>query len=227
MSNLPGKKQFIADTLSRASPEDPTDEDIDFKVNMIEKLSISKYAEFQRKTANELNELYVVIHTGWPGHKQQLPHNVRPYWNVRDELSILNGIMYRGMRIVVPPSMTSYKLNLIHDSHLGIVKSKQRARNILYWPGMSAQIEERIGSCPTCQTYQTKQAKEPMITRKLPGLPWTELPSDVLFFEGEHYLLTVDYYCKYIEVSKLHDLSTHSAIQALASHFADMAYLRN
>jgi hypothetical protein len=105
---LPGKKQFIADALSRASLDEVLQEDIDFKVNMIDKMSVSKakYAEFQQKTANELNELYTVIQSGWPSHKQQVPHNVRPYWNVRDELSILDGIIYRGIRIVVPPSMT-------------------------------------------------------------------------------------------------------------------------
>ena len=45
------------------------------------------------------------------------------------------------MRIVIPSSMRPAMLAVIHGTHLGIVKCKQRAREALYWPGMSAQIE--------------------------------------------------------------------------------------
>jgi len=71
-----------------------------------------------------------------------------------------------------------------------------------------------------CQAHQAKQSKEPMIARKIPDLPWTELASDLLYFDGEHYLLTVDYYSKYIEVSKIPDVTSHAAIEALKDHFA-------
>jgi hypothetical protein len=75
---------------------------------------------------------------------------------------------------------------------------------------MSAQIEEKIGSCTTCQEYQTSQPKEPMITNKLPNLPWTEVASDTFHFQGDNYLLTIDYYSKYIEVAKLADMTTRT-----------------
>ena len=51
---LPGKKQILADTLSRASlNEEPLEED-EIKVNMLERISISepKYAELQQNTGN-------------------------------------------------------------------------------------------------------------------------------------------------------------------------------
>ena len=35
-------------------------------------------------------------------------------------------------------------LNCIHESHKGIVKCKQRARDILFWPGMSSQVEDKV-----------------------------------------------------------------------------------
>ena len=116
---------------------------------MLERISISepKYTELQQKTANEFHELYAMIQAGWPETKRQVPHSIREYWESREELAVLDGVIYRGMRIVVPPSMRPAMLALIHGTHLGIVKCKQRAREALYWPGMSAQIEDKVKDC--------------------------------------------------------------------------------
>ena len=54
-------------------------------------------------------------------------------------------------------------LALIHESHQGIVKCKQRARDILFWPGMSSQIEDKVSKCSVCSQFQKVQAREPMI----------------------------------------------------------------
>ncbi len=218
---LPGKKQWIADTLSRASPTDAPPEDEEFTVNMIDKMSVSdqKYAEFQQKTADELHELYKMILAGWPETKEQVPHSIREYWLVRDELAVLDGIAYRGQRIVVPPTMRSRMLDLIHETHLGTVKSKQRARETLYWPGMSSEIEEKVQDCPVCHDYQAAQQKEPLIPSQTPDLPWSEAASDLFTYESDHYVLSVDYYSRYIEVSKLKDLSSYQTIEALKEHF--------
>ena len=126
---LPGKKQVIADTLSRASLNVMPAERKEFQVNMLERISVTqdKYQELQQRTANELHDLYAVIQVGWPTTKQQVPHSVKPFWDNRDELAILDGVIYRGMRIVVPPSMQQEMIELVHETHQGIVKSKQRA----------------------------------------------------------------------------------------------------
>ena len=65
---LPGKRQILADTLSRASlNEEPLEED-EIQVNMLERISISepKYAELQQNTGIALDELYAIIQAGWP-----------------------------------------------------------------------------------------------------------------------------------------------------------------
>ena len=146
---LPGKKQVLADTLSRASLNELHADEEEIQVNMLERISISepKYTELQQKTANEFHELYAMIQAGWPETKRQVPHSIREYWESRDELAVLDGVIYRGMKIVVPPSMRPAMLALIHGTHLGIVKCKQRVREALYWPGMSAQIEDKVKDC--------------------------------------------------------------------------------
>ena len=218
---LPGKKQILADTLSRASLDEVPAEEDELQVNMVERISISetKYAELQQNTANELHALYSMIQVGWPETKQHVPHSIRQYWHTRDELAILDGVIYRGMRIVIPPSMRPAMLAIIHGTHLEIVKCKQRAREALYWPGMSAQIEEKVKDCTICHDYAPAQQKEPLIPSPISDLQWAMAASDIFTFEGEQFLVLVDYYSKYIEVTKLKDLTSQETIQALEEHF--------
>ena len=98
------KKQILADTLSRPTLDEVPAEEDEQQVKMVERISISeaKYAELQQNTANELHALYTMIQVGWPETKQQVPHSIRPYWDTRDELALLDGVIYRGMRIVIP-----------------------------------------------------------------------------------------------------------------------------
>ena len=161
-----------------------------------------------------------MIQAGWPETKQQVPHSIRQYWDTRDELAVLDGVIYRGMRTVVPPSMRPAMLETIHGTHLGIVKCKQRAREALHWPGMSAQIEEKAKDCTTCHDYAPAQQKEPLIPSPVPDLPWEIAASDIFAFEGEHYLLLVDYYSKFIEVTKLKDLTSQETVEVLKEHFS-------
>ena len=218
----PGKDLLIGDALSRANLPDATP-DIQIElVNMVDYIAVTseRYKDFQQSTARELNELHVMIHKGWPDTKQEVPHSIRPYWSTRDELSAYDGIVYKGQRIVVPPSMRPNMLLQIHESHLGIVKCKQRAREALFWPGMSQQIEDAVNDCELCNTYQSKQQKETLRPTKTPNLPWVEVASDIMEWEKTHYLVTVDYFSKFIEVDRLDDLSSSVTIEMLKSQMA-------
>ena len=110
-------------------------------------------------------------------------------------------------------------LKQVHDSHLGIVKSKQRGKESLYWPGMSKQIEDLVNDCPMCNEVDRKSPKESLISTKTPSFPWEEVASDILEFKSEHYLVVVDYFSKFIEADKLIDLSSTSTVELLKSYF--------
>ena len=83
VEHLPGKKQVLADTLSRVSLNEAPPEEEEIQVNMLERISISgpKYAELQQNTANELHELYAMIQALWPETKQQVSRSIRQYWD--------------------------------------------------------------------------------------------------------------------------------------------------
>jgi transposase InsO family protein len=216
---VPGTDIAIGDALSRANlPESEPDME-PVAVNMVDFIAVSpaRYLQFQQCTANELSELYSMVGKGWPDRKRDIPHSVRPYWAFRDELAVTDGIIFKGMRIIVPPSMRAEMLSHIHSSHLGITKCKQRAREALFWPGMSKQIESLVKDCVACNTYQNQQSSEPLCPTRTPDLPWIEVASDIFEFEGGSWLVTVDYYSKFIEVDKLKGLSSAHVIDVLKS----------
>ena len=85
---------------------------------------------------------------------------------------------------------------------------------------MSAQIEDKVKNCTMCRDYTPARQKEPLMPSPVPDLPWEMATSDIFAFEGEHHLLLVDYYSKFIEVTKLKDLTSQETIGVLKEHFS-------
>ena len=88
--------------------------------------------------------------SGWPETVKQCSPAIAEYWNHRDEITEVNGILLKGEKIIVPHSLRADMLARIHIGHFGMEKCKQRARHVLFWPGMCKQIESLVGSCDIC-----------------------------------------------------------------------------
>ena len=224
----PGIEMHVADALSRAYlPEIKETLLPDLEVNEVSltahlPLSPDKYAEFKNATAEDavVQVLQDTVLDGWPNTKVELPLEIRPYRTYREEISCIDGLLFKGHKLIVPHALRSQMLEKIHKFHQAIVKCKQRARDVLFWPGMSAQIEEQVARCSICSQYQRANAKEPMIIQETPDRPWAKVVADLFEYKNVTYLLTVDYYSKWIEVDKLDNLSSKNAISYIKSQFA-------
>ena len=113
----------------------------------------------------------------------------------------------------------------VHSSHLGPDACVRRARDVLFWPGMTGQIKALVQKCAVCNDFQARQQKEPLMTHKIPDTPWSKVGQDLFTLENETYLVTVDYYSDYFELDLLHDTTAESVINATKAHFAAMALL--
>ena len=139
----PGKKMFVPDCLSRALVKQAVSmQQLDVIVevdNIISQLAVSpeKLQEFRDNTANDtdLQLLQNTVTREWPVERSKVPEAIRPYFAFRDEIVYCNGLLFRGNQHVVPKVMQAEMFSHIHESHQGIVKSKQRARSVLFWPG--------------------------------------------------------------------------------------------
>lgn len=60
---------------------------------------------------------------------------------MRDELTVQDGLVFKGNFVVIPKSLRADMKLKIHSSHLGIEVCLRRARECIYWPGMSAEMK--------------------------------------------------------------------------------------
>ena len=63
---------------------------------------------------------------------------------MRSELSVVDGLLMFGSRIVVPKCLRSETLKKIHHGHLGVVPCHQRISAAVRWPNVSIEMEKFI-----------------------------------------------------------------------------------
>lgn len=203
----PGKTIHIADYLSRYAMkhnDDDVEEDLNNAVLSIN-VSDERKIEFQKETASDavLSNLKKYCLDGWPKNKSKCFDNVKFFFKMRNEIMIDDDILFWNERIIVPTSMRLRMLKKLHEVHFGVTKTKKRAHDTMYWPGIDDQIEKMISACHTCQSNANKNQKEPLIAHKIPTRPFEKLACDIFEFKSNDYLVVVDFYSKWIELKQL------------------------
>ena len=124
-------------------------------------VSDEKLEEIRKTTKddNELQELQKYVQRGWPNTPKDLPAMIRPYWNYRDEITVVDSIVFKSRKIIIPKALQSEMLGRIHTGHMGVQKCKERAHDVLFWPRMCKEIENMVEQCTTCQEYRTLSRK--------------------------------------------------------------------
>ena len=118
---------------------------------------------------NELTLLKHTIMSGWPSTIKEIPPVLQPYWMFHKELTIEDGLILKGTRIVIPSKNWEAILNQIHDSHLELNKCKLWPKQTVYWPGINDQLEKLVLNCQLCLKYSIVQEE----TRNKPIIrPW-------------------------------------------------------
>lgn len=150
-----------------------------------------------------LNESRHYIFHGWPLQRQQLPERLQRYWNYSEELAVEDGLIFKAHRLVIPTSLRAEYLKDLHAGHLGKEKTLLRARETVFWPGISDDVRNAVKLCDVCMKYKLAQQKEPLVPHDVPSLPWFKLGVDIFEFRSHHYLLAADYCSKFSVVKKL------------------------
>lgn len=126
----------------------------------------------------------------------------------------------KGQRTVVPESLRSEYITIIHRGHPGLDATKRRARGIVFWPSLTRDIENEVLSCSICNSMKPHQQKEPLHLHHIPDLPWSSVATDIFEWNGQHYLVLVDSYSGWFEIDLLRDLSSSTVITKLKRHFS-------
>ena len=113
---------------------------------------------------------------------------------------------------------------LIHQGHLGIENCEKRARSSSFWLLMNNEMKDMTIKCPTYLNFRNRQPSEPIINHPIPSQAWTKIAEDLFHLYGYYYLLTIDYYSKFIVIEmlkKLHSSTVINKCKKILSQFWD------
>ncbi|XP_045537629.1 uncharacterized protein K02A2.6-like [Papilio machaon] len=225
----PGKYMYIADTLSRAPLGEILSDNISNEVEeqtcfLLENVRFSSektklVKEFTAKD-EECQLLISYIGNGWPDNKYEVDERVRAQWSYRELFEYVDGIIFKDNLVYIPRGLRKEMIERVHDGHMGIDRCKRHAREVMFWPGMSRDVEQRVRRCAACTERAPRPPREPLLFHHIPDIPWVKVGSDIFQIGKNYYLILVDYFSNFVEVVMLTNICSRSVIGALKEQFA-------
>ena len=164
----------LSDALSRLNTHDSNAEkykakpmaDFNCTIHDVEILTGFKSLSFdqiQRETECHVDMQLLKQHVadGLPQAKSCLPESIRSFYAYRECLSIVDGVIMKGQKVIIPASLRCKTLETLHSSHMGITKTVEHARTAIFWPNMQKDIITHLSSCCPCAEFKIKQKPEP------------------------------------------------------------------
>ena len=225
---VPGKSISVPDALSKVflNATYTNEQKFEYQVDMVlDNLLVSKEKldGIKQATRNDyvLQNLSSTIVEGWPEFKETLPPELDAYFQYRHEITSAEGLLFKGDRVIIPTALCKVMKEKLHHGHIGIQRTRPRARQVMFWPDLNAEITDMISKCSACIENQAYQQKKPLIFHEIPTEPWFKVGMDLLSFRNKSYLVIVDYYSNYIEVCHLyHQRKSPDVISHVEAIFA-------
>lgn len=229
-----GSSNRVADALSRLPVHMP-DAELTFEeeiVCMVQPTCLTKEQFEQAVRADlTLQKVKAYVTGSWPSHRN-VPEDLKPYFRVREELSVVGDLLLRAERLVVPSSLVAQIVATAHETHQGIGRTKARLREQFWWPRMDSHVEEAVHNCSICQEADksTKTSPAPLQPVELPERPWQKLAIDIVGplerapLDCRFVLTLVDYFSKWPEVQFCREVSTRTVNDFLLNIFAREGY---
>ena len=136
---------FFADWLSHHNHNENKDKAIkgmDIKVDAVQMMTdvpeCMSIHQIQQATVQDehLQLLKSLIITAWPGTKDQLHQDIRPYWSFKDDLAVIDGVIMKGRCIII------LKILKQHVNHIGIEKKPELfTHKSFYWVNVDNDIQ--------------------------------------------------------------------------------------
>ena len=147
------------------------------------------------------------------------------FQKIFDSLSVSNGCLFYGARLVVPVRLRKAVLQILHLGHFGMDRMKTLARGVVYWPGHDKDIVEMCQTCQTCAQHQAIPEKPLTHPWAVPEKPWMRLHIDhAINFLGQNWLILTDAHSKYPCIHATSSTTSKATIDLLEQDFAHFGY---
>lgn len=145
-------------------------------------VSDTKRQQIIEATAKDpiLIELKRLYQTGWPSDKTKVTPAVRYYWKHKSKIFVENNLLFIEHAIIIPTSMRKVCIQKAYDdAHFGINRTLNRAKEVMFWPGMTEEIIEAVATCTISGKYQRFNTKEPLLAHEVPTAPFEKIARGV------------------------------------------------
>lgn len=223
VKHIPGSSN-ISDVLSRLCPLPGSafDEDSEhFLFSIGEEPLAVTLDEIRSETSRDeiLSSVIKALET------HEWPEELFRYQAFANELGIIENIVVRNDRIVLPQKLRSRALDIAHRGHPGIVTMRRNLRERVWWPCMDRDVSERVQECLGCTVVSRQFPPEPMIRKEMPQRAWQEIAID--FFSAKEcatFLVVVDYFSRYLKVIEMKSTTAIKTIDVLEAIFYEQTY---
>ena len=169
-------------------------------------------------TTSELHHLYDIIQTGFPNNRQDMPSDLREYYQFQNDLTTVDGVILYKTRVVIPPSLRHEVIDTLHAAHQGTTSMLARAETTVFWPGITLAIHNKRSTCHSCNRNAPSNPYSPPTPLAIPDYPFQLICADFFHYKGQHYLVIVDRYSNWPIVDRA-DNGTKGLIDCLKRTF--------
>ncbi|XP_053390286.1 uncharacterized protein K02A2.6-like [Mercenaria mercenaria] len=169
-----------------------------------------------------LSNVLEYVAKGKPMNSYHMSAVYQPFMNRQSQISVHQGCLMWGLRVVIPYSLRNSAVQELHSGHLGIVKMKSLVRSYVWWPGIVKDLEGIAQSCYGCLTAKPSPPEAPIHPWEYLNRPWTRVHVDFAGpFMGHMFLVIVGSYSKWPIVKIMNKTSTRKTIEILRATFAE------
>ena len=161
--------------------------------------------------------------TGWPSSIEKIKKlQLISYYNNRHSISNFSGCLMRGTQVIIPQQLRQRVLQMLHQNHLGVVKTKQLARAHCWWPKIEEDIVDMIRTCSTCSQLQNMPKREFKEWPEPTGV-WSRIHIDFAGpIWGSKWLLMIDAKSKFPFVADMGNDTTATNVCNALEHAIDL-----
>ncbi len=168
-----------------------------------------------------------------------MPQNLLPYWSVRNNLYVVDGVVLMrdqvlipptlrnevaqtyapgsAIRIIIPSALRKEVIQCLHSAHQGVGSMNERAKAGVYWPGITSHIQSVRDNCHTCNRNMPSQARTPPIEPLIPTTPFESIACDYFKYMGKYYFVAGDRLSGWVETQQIRVGTNEAGAQGLCT----------
>ena len=212
-----GEDNAHADMLSRLPVDKPESADPDeqyiHKTNVDALPVTAKQISLATQRSPILSKVYNYCSSGWPTEEGN--EEIEPFSRRRHELSIEDGCILWGSRVIIPEKYRNHILEELHECHPGMCRMKALARSNVWWPGLDEDIEDKVRHCMECAESAQLPKKQPLLLWPWTSEPMQRVHADFFEINKQMFHILVDSHSKWMEVYAMNTTTAKATIDTL------------